>query len=89
MEEKGQRLTVTVNARFDGKDCPVKGAVKKAGKVVTSETATISADGKTLTGSYSGTDATGKQVEAVAVLERQTHQGGRNAWLEGNADESK
>jgi hypothetical protein len=90
VDEKGQRLTVTVNARFDGKDYPVtgtpfadavayqrvdshtlKGAVKKAGKVVTSETATISADGKTLTGSYSGTDATGKQVEAVAVLERQ------------------
>jgi hypothetical protein len=41
------------------------------GKVVTSKTATIFADGKTLTGSYSGTDATGKQVEAVAVLERQ------------------
>ncbi len=90
VDEKGQRLTVTVNARFDGKDYPVrgtpsadavayqrvdshtlKGAVKKAGKVVTSETATISADGKTLTGTYSGTDATGKQVDAVAVLERQ------------------
>ena len=90
VDEKGQRLTVTVNARFDGKDYRVtgspfadvvayqrvdshtlKGTVKKAGKVVTSETATISADGKTLTGTYSGTDATGKQVDAVAVLERQ------------------
>ena len=90
VDEKGQRLTVTVNARFDGKDYRItgspfadavayqrvdshtlKGTVKKAGKVVTSETATISADGKTLTGTYSGTDATGKQVDAVAVLERQ------------------
>ena len=49
----------------------LKGTVKKAGKVVTSETVTISADGKTLTGTYSGTDATGKQVDAVAVLDRQ------------------
>ncbi len=90
VDEKGKRLTITVNARFDGKDYPVtgspfadavayeridsrtlKGTVKKAGKVVTSETATISADGKTLTGTYSGTDATGKQVDAVAVLDRQ------------------
>jgi len=89
VEEDGKRLTVTVKARFDGKDYAVagspfadavayqrvdshtlKGTVKKAGKVVTSETATISADGKTLTGSYSGIDATGKQVDAVAVLER-------------------
>ena len=36
-----------------------------------SKTATIFADGKTLTGTYSGTDATGKQVDAMAVLERQ------------------
>ncbi|MGA2772533.1 MAG: hypothetical protein ABSG26_17115 [Bryobacteraceae bacterium] len=90
VDEKGKRLTVTVNARFDGKDYPVtgtpfadavayqrldshtlKGTVKKAGKIVTSETATISADGKTLTGTYSGTDATGKHVDATAVLERQ------------------
>ncbi|MGA9626024.1 MAG: hypothetical protein WBL65_24115 [Bryobacteraceae bacterium] len=90
VDEKGKRLTITVNARFDGKDYPVtgspfadavayeridsrtlKGTVKKAGKVVTSETVTISADGKTLTGTYSGTDATGKQVDAVAVLDRQ------------------
>jgi hypothetical protein len=90
VDEKGKRLTVTVDARSDGRDYPVKGTpfadavayqrvdshtlkgtVKKAGKVVTSETATISADGKTLTGTYSGTDATGKQVDAVAVLDRQ------------------
>jgi hypothetical protein len=68
VDESGKRLTVTVNARFDGKDYPVtgspfadavdyqrvyshtlKGAVKKAGKIATSGTATISADGKTLT----------------------------------------
>jgi hypothetical protein len=90
VDEKGKRLTVTVNARFDGKDYLItgspfadavayqrvdshtlKGTVKKAGEVVTSETATISADGKTLTGTYSGMDATGKQVDAMAVLERQ------------------
>jgi hypothetical protein len=90
VDEGGKHLTVTVNARLDGKDYPVmgspfadavayqrvdshtlKGTVKKAGKVVTSETATISTDGKTLTGTYSGTDTTGKQVDAVAVLERQ------------------
>jgi hypothetical protein len=48
----------------------LKGVVKKAGKVVTTETVTVSPDGRTLTGAYTGTDATGKQVDAVAVFER-------------------
>lgn len=48
----------------------LKGVAKKAGKVVTTETATVSPDGRTLTGAYTGTDATGKQVDAVAVFER-------------------
>jgi len=48
----------------------LKGVVKKAGKVVTTETATVSPDDRTLTGAYTGTDATGKQVDAVAVFER-------------------
>jgi len=38
---------------------------------VTTEKATVSPDGKTLTGSYSGTDLTGKQVTGVAVFEKQ------------------
>jgi len=90
VDAAGKRMTITVNARFDGKDYPVKGSpfadtvayqrvdsrtvkgtVKKAGKVVTTETATVSADGKTLTGSYSGTDATGKQATGSAVLDKQ------------------
>jgi hypothetical protein len=89
VNEDGQPMTVTVKAKFDGKDYPasgspfadsvtyqridshtLKGVVKKAGKVVTTETATVSADGRTLTGAYTGTDATGKQVDAVAVFER-------------------
>jgi len=49
----------------------LKGIVKKAGRVVTNETATVSEDGKTLTGTYSGTDLNGKQVNAVAVFDKQ------------------
>jgi len=49
----------------------LKGIVKKAGRVVTTEKATVSPDGKTLTGTYSGTDLTGKQVTGVAVFEKQ------------------
>ncbi len=46
------------------------GGFQKAGKVVMNETVVVSPDGKSLTGTYSGTDATGKQVTAVAVFER-------------------
>jgi hypothetical protein len=49
----------------------LKGMVKKAGKIVTHETATVSKDGRTLTGTYSGTDLNGKQVNAVAVFDKQ------------------
>jgi hypothetical protein len=85
----GERLTIHVKAKFDGKDYPVtgtpyadtvayqrvnrytiKGVGKKAGKVIMHETVVVSPDGKSMTGTYSGTDATGKQVSAVAVFSR-------------------
>jgi hypothetical protein len=90
VSETGERLNISVDARFDGKDYPIQGAPfadsvsyervdrftikgvgKKDGKVVMHETVVVSADGKTVTGTYSGTDATGKQVTAVAVFDKQ------------------
>ena len=90
VNEDGRPMTVTVKAKFDGKDYPVsgspfadtvayqridshtlKGVVKKTGKIVTTETATVSPDGSTLTGAYTGTDAAGRQVDAVAVFEKE------------------
>jgi hypothetical protein len=91
VSDKGERITITVDAKFDGKDYPItgsafadtvayqrvdshtiKGTVKKAGKVVVTEAATVSEDGKTLTGTYSGIDATGSEVkDAVAVFDKQ------------------
>jgi len=90
VNDKGEQMSITVDAKFDGKDYPIigspfvdtvayqrvdshtlKGIVKKAGQVVTTEQATVSPDGKTLTGTYSGTDLTGKQVTGVAVFEKQ------------------
>jgi hypothetical protein len=86
----GKRMTISVKARFDGKDYPIsgspfadavayrradrytiKGAGKKDGKVIMHETVVLSLDGRTMTGTYSGTDATGKQLTAVAIFERQ------------------
>ncbi len=86
----GERMTISVTARFDGKDYPIsgspfadavayqrvdrntiKGVGKKDGKVIMHETVVLSPDGKIMTGTYSGTDATGKQVTAVAVFEKQ------------------
>jgi len=49
----------------------LKGTAKKAGKVVTTEEATVSADGRILTGTYSGIDLNGRQVTGVAVFEKQ------------------
>ncbi len=85
----GERMTISLKARFDGKDYPVKGAPyadsgayervgprtikgvgKKDGKVVMRETVVVSPDGKTMTGTYSGTDATGKQATATAVFDK-------------------
>ena len=86
----GERMTISVSARFDGKDYPVKGSPfadsvayqrvgprtiqgvgKKDGKVVMRETVVVSADGRSMTGTYSGTDATGKQAAtATAVFDR-------------------
>ncbi|MGB9073168.1 MAG: hypothetical protein WCC22_10920 [Terriglobales bacterium] len=90
VNDKGEQMSITVDAKFDGKDYPIigspfvdtvayqrvdshtlKGIVKKAGQVVTTEKATVSPDGKTLTGTYSGTDLNGKQVTGVAVFEKQ------------------
>jgi hypothetical protein len=89
VNESGERLTIHVKARSDGKDYPVtgtpyadsgsyqrvdrntiKGIAKKAGKVVMHETVVVSPDGKSITGTYSGTNATGNQVTAVAVFEK-------------------
>jgi hypothetical protein len=89
VNESGERLTIHVKAKFDGKDYPItgtpfadagayrrvnrntiKGVAKKAGKVIMHETVVVSPDGKSMTGTYSGTDATGKQVTAVAVFEK-------------------
>ncbi len=86
----GERMTISVKARFDGKDYPIsgspfadavayqrvdqntiKGVGKKDGKVIMHETVVLSPDGKTMTGTYSGTDPTGKQVTAVAIFEKQ------------------
>jgi hypothetical protein len=85
----GERMTMSVKARFDGKDYPIsgspfadavayqrvnrntiKGVGKKDGKVIMHETVVLSPDGKIMTGTYSGADATGKQYRAVAVFER-------------------
>ncbi|MBZ5555216.1 MAG: hypothetical protein LAO21_21095 [Acidobacteriia bacterium] len=90
INDKGEHMTITVDARFDGKEYPIvgtpaadtvvyqrvnsrtlKGVARKDGKVVLNETVVVSPDGKTLTGTYHGTDATGRQVWAVAVFEKQ------------------
>jgi len=44
---------------------------KKGGKVTTTQTSTVSADGKTRTVTTKGTNAEGKPVHNVAVYERQ------------------
>jgi hypothetical protein len=88
--DTGERMNISVDAKFDGKDYPVngspyadgvsyqridrftiKGVGKKAGKVIMYETVVVSPDGKTMTGTYSGTDASGKQVTAIAVFDKQ------------------
>lgn len=87
---EGERMTITVDAKFDGKDYPIKGSPfadavsyqrvdrftikgigKKDGKAIMHETVVVSPDGKTMTGTYSGTDATGRQVTAIAVFDKQ------------------
>lgn len=90
MNDQGERLTVTVDAKFDGKDYPITGSpfadtvayrlvnrrtlqatTKKSGKVVETETAVVSSDGKTLTATYSAVDANGKPLTGIAVLMKQ------------------
>ena len=90
INESGERLTIHVKAKFDGKDYPItgspyadavsyervdrntiKGVGKKGGKVIMHETVVVSPDGKSMAGTYSGTDAVGKQVTAAtAVFEK-------------------
>ena len=48
----------------------IKGVGKKDGKVVIQETAVVSPDGSSIIGTYSTTDATGKQVTAIAVFDK-------------------
>jgi hypothetical protein len=48
----------------------IKAVWKKDGKVVMKETAVVSPDGNSITGTYSITGATGKQVTAIAVFEK-------------------
>jgi hypothetical protein len=49
----------------------IKAISKKGGKALVSETVVISADGKTMTATYSGVGADGKLVIGTAVLEKQ------------------
>ncbi len=49
----------------------LRSTIKKAGRVVLKETVVVSSDGMTLTGTYSGTDAKGRDVTAAAVFDRQ------------------
>lgn len=48
----------------------IKDVWKKDGKAVMKETAVVSPDGNSITGTYSISDSTGKQVTAVAVFEK-------------------
>lgn len=48
----------------------IKDVWKKDGKVVMKETAVVSPDGNSITGTYSITDEAGKQVTAIAVFEK-------------------
>jgi hypothetical protein len=49
----------------------VKTVNKKAGKVTTSQTSQVSADGKTRTVTTTGVNAAGKTVNNVAVYDKQ------------------
>lgn len=49
----------------------LEGTSKKAGQVLVHETVIISPDGKTMTATYSGMDARGKEVTGTAVFEKQ------------------
>lgn len=48
----------------------IKGIAKKDGKVVSHETVILSKDGRTMTGTYTARDPSGKPVTATAVFER-------------------
>ncbi|MDD5543969.1 MAG: hypothetical protein PHX83_12420 [Acidobacteriia bacterium] len=82
-------MEVSVAAKFDGQEYPVKGSpyadtviydrvdshtikgiAKKAGKIVSNETAVISEDGRAMTVTYNTTDRSGKMLTAIAVFRR-------------------
>jgi hypothetical protein len=73
----GKDYPVTGDASVDVRSYKAKGdnswevAQKKGGKVTTSGTVTISADGKTRTVETKGTDAEGKPVSSHAVYDKQ------------------
>jgi hypothetical protein len=88
--DKGERMTITVEARFDGRDYPIHGTpfgdtvayeridpytlmgkVKKSGRIISREKIVVSSDGATMTSTYSGIDATGREAAATAVFEKQ------------------
>lgn len=49
----------------------IKGTSKKNGKVLVHETVVVAPDGKTMTATYTGTDAQGKAVIGTAFFEKQ------------------
>lgn len=49
----------------------IEGVAKKAGKVILRESVVVSADGRTLTGTYSSTDAKGEPLTGFAVFDKQ------------------
>jgi hypothetical protein len=72
----GKDAVVTGTPDYDGMSLKktangVEGSRKKAGKVVQSYTRVISADGKTMTVTSTGTNAAGGKVDNVQVYDRQ------------------
>jgi hypothetical protein len=72
----GKDAVVTGTPDYDGMSLKktangVEGSRKKAGKVVQTYTRVISADGKTMTVTSTGTTATGAKVDNVQVYDKQ------------------
>jgi hypothetical protein len=54
-----------------GEDLRIDGWLRKDGKVIQTGTWVVSPDGKALTASYTGTNASGQQVNITAVYDKQ------------------
>ena len=72
----GKDAVVTGTPDYDGMSLKktangVEGSRKKAGKVVQTYTRVVSADGKTMTVTSTGTTATGSKVDNVQVYDKQ------------------